>query len=208
MPYFSIPGFLTTYWMLGAIGQSILRRQKTQSWLSHSHDWVCHGPEHSRRFFSCRCLQMDLLKTRLFVKGLTAKVWFYLEPGFRQQACWRRLNCEQRVNPWWRWRCGGFSKLQVHAANVLASALVCTERCVAHCRPRRLHLMCFGVVARKFCNLTLVSLFVQASRSQEDTQESTTPHLLKHDACDWAILLTFVGVFVKFKLCVYIYLFM
>jgi len=66
--------------------------------------------------------------------------------------------------------------------------------------------MCFGVVARKFCNLTLVSLFVQASRSQEDTQESTTPHLLKFDACDWTILLTFVGVFAKFKLCVYIYL--
>ena len=58
----------------------------------------------------------------------------------------------------------------------------------------------------KFCNLTLVSLFSQASRSQEATQESTTPHLLKLDACDRAILLTFVGVFAKFELCVYIYL--
>jgi len=67
----------------------------------------------------------------------------------------------------------------------------------------------WGVVARKLRNLrvTLVSLFVQASRSQEDTQESTTPHLLNFDTCDRAILLTSVGVFAKSKSCV-LYLFM
>jgi len=39
--------------------------------------------------------------------------------------------------------------------------------------------MCSGVVVRKFRNLTFFSLFVQASGSQEETQESITPHLLK-----------------------------
>jgi len=93
-------------------------------------------------------------------------------------------SCEQRLKPQWRWRCGGFSKFHVHAANVLASALVCAEPGVAYCRLRRLHLMSFGVVARKFYNFIFVSLFTQASRSQEDPQESTTPHLLKLDASD------------------------
>jgi hypothetical protein len=55
--------------------------------------------------------------------------------------------------------------------------------------------MCWGVVVRKFRNLSCVSLFEQASRSQEETQESTTPHLLKLGACDSAIasVTTFVG---------------
>jgi len=57
--------------------------------------------------------------------------------------------------------------LHVHAENVLASALVCAKPGVATCRPRRLHLMCFVVVAHKFYNLTSVSLFAQAFRSQE-----------------------------------------
>ena len=135
---------------------------------------------------------------------LISEAWPSLGHGNRVQAAGVLMtsSCKQRVKPRWRWRCGGFSKLYVQAANVLASALVCAEPGVAKCRPRRMHLMCFGVVARKFCNLTLVSVFAQASRSQEDTQESTTPHLLKFDACDWTILLTFVGVFAKFKLCV------
>ena len=59
--------------------------------------------------------------------------------------------------------------------------------------------MCWGVVVRKFRNLTFVSLFAQAFRSQEETQESTTPYLLKLSACDSAIasLPTFVGMFVS-----------
>jgi len=57
--------------------------------------------------------------------------------------------------------------------------------------------MCWGVIARKFRNLIFVSLFAQASRSQEETQESTTPHLLELGACDSAIAIvpTFVGMF-------------
>jgi len=55
--------------------------------------------------------------------------------------------------------------------------------------------MCWGVIERKFRNLTFFSLFAQASRSQEDTQEGTTPHLLKLDARDSSILPNFVGVF-------------
>jgi hypothetical protein len=53
------------------------------------------------------------------------------------------------------------------------------------------------VAVQKFRNLTFFSLFAQASRSQEETQESTTPHLLKFGAYDSAIasVLTFVGIF-------------
>ena len=114
-------------------------------------------------------------------------------------------SCEQHVKPRWRWRCGGVSKLQVHS--VFPSG-VCSQ--VWPTAPDmlgwgRLYQICWGVVARKFRNLTWVSVFAQASRSQEDTQESTT-HLLKLEAYDRAILLTSVSVFAKFKLCVYIYL--
>ena len=70
---------------------------------------------------------------------------------------------------------------------------------------KKLHLICWDVVAHNFRNLTLVSLFAQASRSQEDAQESRT-HLLKLDACDRAILSTFVDVFAKSKLCLYVHL--
>jgi len=38
------PGFLATYWVPRAIGTRSWD-QKTQSWLSHSHHWVC--PEHA-----------------------------------------------------------------------------------------------------------------------------------------------------------------
>jgi len=93
--------------------------------------------------------------------------------------------------------------VHVHAANVLASVLVCAERCVAQAEEAAPDML--GCRARKFRNLAQVSLFAQAYRSQEDTRESTT-HLLKLDACDRAILLTSVGVFAKFELCVYIYL--
>jgi len=57
--------------------------------------------------------------------------------------------------------------------------------------------MCWGVLVRKFSNLTFVSLFAQASRSQEETQECTIPHLPKLGACDSAIasVPTFVGMF-------------
>jgi len=56
--------------------------------------------------------------------------------------------------------------------------------------------MCWGVVVRKSRHLTFVSLFAQASRSQEETQASTRPHLLKVGACDSAIasVPTFVGM--------------
>ena len=58
-------------------------------------------------------------------------------------------------------------------------------------------MMCWGVVVRKFRNLTFVLLFAQASRSQEETQEITTPHILKLGACDSAIasVPTFADVF-------------
>ena len=54
-----------------------------------------------------------------------------------------------------------------------------------------------GCGVRKFRNLIFVSLFAQAFRSQEETQESTTPYLLKLSACNSAIasVLTFVGMF-------------
>jgi len=47
--------------------------------------------------------------------------------------------------------------------------------------------MCWGVLVRKFRYLTFVLLFAQASRSQEETQASTRPQLLKIGTCDSAI---------------------
>jgi len=48
--------------------------QKTQSWLSHSHHWVC--PQHAvpRRLFSCWCTQMNSLKTPLSGKLVSAQL--------------------------------------------------------------------------------------------------------------------------------------
>jgi len=54
-------------------------------------------------------------------------------------------------------------------------------------RLSKLHLMCWGVLVHKFRNLTFFSLFAQASRSQEESQANTRPHLLKLGACDSAI---------------------
>jgi len=56
-----------------------------------------------------------------------------------------------------------------------------------------------GCGSTQFRNLTFkfASLFAQAFRSQEDTQESTTPYLLKLSACDSACASVpiFVGMF-------------
>jgi len=67
--------------------------------------------------------------------------------------------------------------------------------------------MFWGVVVRKFRNLLFVSLFAQAFRSQEETQESTTPYLLKLGACDSAItsVPTCVGMFACIQIvCIYL----
>ena len=65
----------------------------------------------------------------------------------------------------------------------------------------------FSVVERKFRNLTFFGLFAQASRSQEETQANTRPHLLKLGACDSAIasVPTFVGIFACISI-IFIYL--
>jgi len=140
------------------------------------------------------CLIVGALVTWAIYTQRQLQLWSSVEQvkprlALRQRTQ-RTSSCEQRVKPGWQWRCGGFSELHVHA--VFPSALV-FQPGVALLGGPHLHLICLGVVARKFCHLTLVSLFAQASRSQEDTQESTT-HLLKLDACGRAILLTSVGV--------------
>jgi len=65
------------FWQpIGCPGQLDTRSwdQKTYSWLSHSHHWVCRGPEHSRLLFSCWCLKLNLLKPPFPGKGWSAQL--------------------------------------------------------------------------------------------------------------------------------------
>jgi len=48
--------------------------QKTQSWLNHSHHWVCSEHAVPRRLFSCWCSQMNFLKTPFSGKLVSAQL--------------------------------------------------------------------------------------------------------------------------------------